>query len=97
MVQFLDPRGEIATAEEIYNLTQDIRADEGAGMTVGLLANGFPDSEKFLSKLGTVLESRLPKVKTKLWNKGNAGIAAGEKMLNEIKAHCQVAIAAYGH
>ena len=91
MVQFLDPRGEIATAEEIYNLTHDIRADDGDGVTVGLLANGFPDSEKFLTKLGIVLESRLPKLTTKLWNKGNAGISASEKMLGEIKASCQVA------
>ena len=75
----------------------DIRADQGAGFTVGLLANGFPDSELFLTKVGDALKARLPNVETKLWNKGNAGVPANDDMLAEIKSTCQVAIAAYGH
>ena len=97
MVQFLDPRGEIATAEEIYNLTHDIRADDGDGVTVGLLANGFPDSEVFIRKVGEAIQKRLPNITTKVWNKGNAGVPASEEMLREIAESCQVAIAAYGH
>ena len=97
MVEFLDPRARTATAIDVYDLGRDIRADDGSGVTVGLLANGFPDSEVFLTKIATALEARLPSIKTKLWNKGNAGVPASEEMLTEIKASCQVAIAAYGH
>ena len=97
MVEFLDPRGRVATAVEAYELTYDVRANEGAGVTVGLLANGFPDSELFLNKIAAVLKKRLPNIKTKLWNKGNAGVPASEEMLSDITADCQVAIAAYGH
>ena len=41
--------------------------------------------------------SVLPEAQVRHWNKGNAAIPAPEKMLNEIKENCQVAIAAYGH
>ena len=97
MVQFIDPRGRTATAIEVYDLAQDIRVNDGADVTVGLLANGFPDSELFLTKIASALETRLTNVKTKLWNKGNAGVPASDEMLAEIKSTCQVAIAAYGH
>lgn len=97
MVEFLDPRARTATAIEVYDLAQDIRANDGEGVTVGLLANGFPDSELFLTKIAGVLEARLPSIKIKLWNKGNAGVPASAEMLAEITSSCQVAIAAYGH
>ena len=97
MVKFVDPRGEVATPIEPYELGRDIRPDQGDGVTVALLANGFPDSENFLVKVGEVLIERLPKLKVKLWNKRNAGVAANDEMLAEIEATCQVAIAAYGH
>ena len=97
MVEFLDPRGRMATAVEAYELKYDVRANDGSGVTVGLLANGFPDSELFLTKIAAVLKARLPNVTTKLWNKGNAGVPASEEMLSEITASCQVAISAYGH
>ena len=97
MIKFHDPRGEIGTEIEVYELTQDIRANDGAGMTVGLLANGFPDSEVFLTKVESALQKLLPKITTKLWNKGNAAVPASEEMLAEITSSCQVAIAAYGH
>ena len=97
MFEFLDPSARTATEEDVYDLGHNIRANDGAGVTVGLLANGFPDSELFLTKIEAVLQQRLPNIKTKLWNKGNAGVPASEEMLAEIRESCQVAIAAYGH
>lgn len=97
MVKFHDPRARTATVVDAYDLGQDIRKDDGNGMTVGLLANGFPDSELFLTKIATALEARLPKITTRIWNKGNAGVPASDQMLTEITSSCQVAIAAYGH
>ncbi len=97
VIRFLNPRASTAVELEPYGLARDIRPDDGSGVTVGLLANGFPDSELFLKKVANALENHLPNVKTRLWNKGNAGVPASEAMLAEVTSSCQVAIAAYGH
>ena len=97
MITFHDPRGEVGTEVEPYTLGYDIAADAGAGVTVGLLANGFPDSENFLNAVGDALRKKLPQVTLKSWNKGNASIPAPADMLAEISGGCQVGIAAYGH
>ena len=97
MITFHDPRGEIGTAVEPYQLAHDLSVADGADTTVALLANGFPDSENFLTAIGAVLSERFPKLSIKSWNKGNASIPAPQTMLDEIQASCQVAIAAYGH
>ena len=96
MVKFVDPRGGVATELEPYELSRNIRED-GAGTTVALLANGFPDSENFIQKIGDALKARIPDLETIVWNKGNAGVEVGEEMFQEILSKCQVAIAAYGH
>ena len=96
-IRFHDPRGEVATPIEPYELAHDLTRDEGAGTSVALLANGFPDSEAFLDALGAVLKERFPRLTIRAWNKGNASIPAPQKMLDEIQSTCQVAIAAYGH
>ena len=97
MIKFHDPRGEVATQAEPYRLAYDMTDADGAGTTVALLANGFPDSVNFLDAVGAALKARLPRLGVKAWNKGNASIPAPQDMLDEIKASCQVAIAAYGH
>jgi len=61
------------------------------------LANGFPDSENFLKHIGAELEQLIQGVDVRLWNKGNASIAAPQEMLDEIKSQCHAVIAAYGH
>ncbi len=97
MITFHDPRGEVATPADPYTLAHDLTADAGTGTALALLANGFPDSENFLAELGHALKVRLPGLTIRAWNKGNASIPAPADMLDEIKASCQVAIAAYGH
>ena len=97
MIKFHDPRGEVGIEVEDYGLSYDVAANDGAGVTVGLLANGFPDSVNFLDAVGAALRKKLPNITVKSWNKGNASIPAPQDMLDEIKASCQVAIAAYGH
>ena len=97
MIEFHDPRGEVGIVNEPYALEHDLIADNGNGTTVALLANGFPDSEQFLDAIGEALKKRLPGLSLRSWNKGNASIAAPDDMLEDIRQHCQVAIAAYGH
>ena len=97
MIKFIDPRGKVATPIEPYELSKNIRASQGEGITVALLANGFPDSELFITKIGEAITERLPKITTKFWNKNNAGSPASEQMLDEITSSCSIAIAGYGH
>ena len=97
MIKFIDPRGKAATPIEPYELSQNVRENEGDRLSVALLANGFPDSELFFKKLGEAIERRLPKISTRLWNKGNAGSPASDEMLHEITSSSTIAIAGYGH
>ncbi|MBV33576.1 MAG: hypothetical protein CMK36_09105 [Porticoccaceae bacterium] len=97
MIKFLDPRGTVSRQLEPYHNLLDICQKEGSGVTIGLLANGFPDSELFVRKVGSAIQKRLPKIKAKIWNKGNPGITVPEEMLQAIVTDCQVVVAAYGH
>ncbi len=47
MIKFIAPRGKVATPIEPYELSKNVRENEGEGLSVALLANGFPDSELF--------------------------------------------------
>ena len=69
MIEFHDPRGETATPEEKYELSHHIAAD-GSGTTVGLLANGFPDSENFLREVAKAMQELEPSIKVFNYNKG---------------------------
>ena len=44
MIKFIDPRGRVATPIEPYKLSKIVRKNQGDGITIALLANGFPDS-----------------------------------------------------
>ena len=50
MIRFHNPTARTAVAPEPYELSCDIRPKDGADLTVGLLANGFPDSEVLSGK-----------------------------------------------
>ena len=66
-------------------------------ISVGFLANGFPDSENFLSELEAVMQTTEPGIKVFSYNKGNASVPANEELLSQIKGECQAVVAAYGH
>lgn len=95
MIEFHSPQGERATPTNPYTLSIDLPAHNTS--VVGLLANGFPDSENFLRQIGVELERLIDGVEVRIWNKGNASIAAPDTMLDEIQAQCDAVIAAYGH
>ncbi len=95
MVDYHDPRGEIATPQEPYRLSVDLESSNDA--RIAFLANGFPDSENFLMELATAMKEHLTSLTAEHFNKGNASIAAPEVMLGKIKAGCVAAVAAYGH
>ena len=95
MIEFHNPQGERAVPADPYTLGIDLAANPPS--VVGLLANGFPDSENFLRHVGTELERLIYGIEVRVWNKGNASIAAPDSMLDEIQAQCDAVIAAYGH
>lgn len=92
-IEFHDPRAQALAEAEPYTP----RADLSATQVVGLLANGFPDSEAFLQAMEGALAKRLPDASFKHYNKHNASVPASEEMVADIREHCTLAIAAYGH
>lgn len=92
-MSFLDPRGESAVEPTPYDLSARLEP----GVTVGLLANGFPDSVEFLDAVGEAITARRPGIELARWNKGDASAIANDAMLGEIEAECAAVVAAYGH
>jgi hypothetical protein len=94
MIEFHDPRAPTDVTVTPYALSIDLGRE--SDVTVGFLANGFPDSDVFLQALADALVARIP-VRTRHWNKGNASIPASPQILDEIGASCGAVVAAYGH
>ena len=94
MITFLDPRSEPGAAVEPYELQVDA---ESAPVTIGLLANGFPDSEEFLDQVEKALAVAVPTASFRRWNKHNASSVISDQMLDEVIGACQAVVAAYGH
>lgn len=92
-VTFVDPRAATETPVEPYDLAVDL----GGPITVGLLANGFPDSEAFLHQVEAALATALPEAGFRHWNKRNASAVASDDLLVEITSSCDAVVAAYGH
>ena len=95
MIEFLNPDAAVGVEQTPYSLS--VSVDGSAQTTIGLLANGFPDSVEFLNQVGEAVARRRPGINLKAYNKGNATIAAREKLLGEIGGDCVGVIAAYGH
>jgi len=94
MITFLDPRSEPGAPVEPYELSVDA---EAAPLTVGLVANGFPDSEEFLDQVEKALAVAVPHASFRRWNKHNASAVISDDMLDEVVSDCQAVVAAYGH
>lgn len=92
-MEFLDPRAEPGAPVEAYTLSADLTRPT----RLGLLANGFPDSEEFLSRLEKSLTERLPQATFVRFNKHNASSPVTDAMRDEAVAACDAVIAAYGH
>lgn len=92
-VEYYDPRAEQTTRPQPY----DLKANLSAPATVGLLANGFPDSESFLEQLESALAPQLPQVRFKHYNKGDVSIVVTDEMLSSITSDCAALVCAYGH
>ena len=95
MIEYHNPDSSVGIEEIPYELSLTVNSEATA--TIGLLANGFPDSVEFLNAVGDAIRALFPSVRLREYNKGNATIAAGEQLLQEITGECAGVIAAYGH
>jgi hypothetical protein len=95
MVRFVDPRAQPGAAIEPYELCWDIAA--GFPPSIGVLANGFPDSVPFADEVAAALGRRLPGTELRTWNKGNASAPASVALLDEVAGATAVCVALYGH
>ena len=92
-IAFVDPRADVATEPTAYEL----RLDTSNQVTIGLLANGFPDSVAFLDHVEAALADLLPNAGFRRYDKGDASSIASDQMLSTIAAECSAVVAAYGH
>lgn len=93
-VEFVDPRAEPGVAIEPYAL----RLDAGrADLTIGVVANGFPDSVAFLEELAPALRDTLPGARVVAFAKPNPSVVANDTLLDAMAAECDGVVAAYGH
>lgn len=92
-IEYHDPRAEPLTPPQPY----EPRADFSQAPVVALLANGFPDADVFLEAMEGALAKCLPGAEFRHYNKRNASIPASPALVDQIRAECTVALAAYGH
>ena len=92
-IEFHDPRAQPAIPATPYQLSAQLDTD----ITIGLLANGFPDSETFLDEIDRVLTQALPTVVIKRYNKHGASVPANDTLMDQIASQCDVFLSAYGH
>ena len=95
MVRFLDPRAQPGAAVEPYELCWDVSV--GPPPSIGVLANGFPDSVPFADEVAAALGRRVPNAALHTWNKGNASAPASAALLDEVAGTTAVCVALYGH
>lgn len=93
MITYLDPAGEVASAPVTY----DLRLDVGAGpITLGLIANAFPDASTFMDCLEESVLRELPGTNIRRFQKVSVDPIDPE-LFAEMVACCDAAIAAWGH
>ncbi|MDE0872297.1 MAG: hypothetical protein OSA88_00295 [Acidimicrobiales bacterium] len=91
--EFHDPRADAQAVAEPYELEVDL----GKPLTIGLVANGFPDSVRFLDHVEKSLGQVVPTASFVRYDKGDASSVVSGRMLEDIQAECQAVVAAYGH
>lgn len=95
MIKYHNPEGEVGVEATPYELTAVIQGANS--VSVGFLANGFPDSENFLDALNEAMQALEPGIEVYSYNKGNASIPANDEILGDIEENCHAVVAAYGH
>lgn len=94
-ITYLDPTSAPGVAVEPYGVAS---LPTGRPATIGLLANGFPDSIAFLDHVERALLAVAP-VGTVIrrYAKPNASAVVSDQVLARMTDECEAVVASYGH
>jgi hypothetical protein len=92
-VTYLDPAAEESIPAQPYELFLDLAQRP---LTLGLIANSFPDAASFMDEVEAVLSRDLPGVTFKRYQKPTVDPVTPE-MLGAITGECDGVLAAWGH
>lgn len=92
-VTYVDPAAEESTPVEAYELFLDTKRRP---LTIGLLANAFPDATHFTDCIEAALAPHLPGATFKRYQKASVD-PVQPAMLDEIVAGCDGVISVWGH
>ncbi|MCA9830902.1 MAG: hypothetical protein R3B97_00715 [Dehalococcoidia bacterium] len=92
-ITYLDPAAEESTPAEPYELFLDM---DRRPLTIGLIANAFPDAANFTACLEMALTSALPGVTFLRYQKTSVDPVQPE-MLGAITSQCDGVISIWGH
>ncbi len=92
-VTYLDPTPEIGTPAEPYELFLNL---DSRPLTLGLLANAFPDAANFMDAVERQVRALIPDATIKRYQKPSVE-PMSEEMLAEIARDCDGLLAAWGH
>lgn len=94
-VTYLNPTSAPGLPIEPY-LVAPLDRDRPA--TIGLLANGFPDSVAFLDHVERALLAIAPSgTVVKRWAKPNASAIVSDQVLSTMTDECHAVVTSYGH
>lgn len=91
-VAYLDPTAEEPIPAEAYELF--VKTD--GPLTIGLVANSFPDGTRFMDKLELALNEVRPNATIRRYQKPSV-LPVTDEQLAAITSECDAAIAAWGH
>ena len=92
-IAYLEPTAEKAAPPEHYTLRLNTAKQP---LTLGLIANSFPDATNFMDCMERALAELLPGATLKRYQKPTVE-PVNDKTLNRIRTECDGVIAAWGH
>jgi hypothetical protein len=96
MLEFLDPHAEPGAEAHTYALGVGDALDTGP-VRIGLLANGFADSETFVAEVGRAIGRRLPHAEFTHAAKPNPSLLVSDELFEKLRTGCDAVVGAYGH
>ena len=96
MIEFLDPHAPSERLAQNYELGLGPMLDDGAPR-IGLLANGFADSEMFLDQIRIALAPRVPRATFVRARKPSPTVVVSDETFTDLVERCDAVISAYGH
>jgi hypothetical protein len=96
VIEFLDPHSPPEQAARHYGLGLGSMLD-GGSPRLGLLANGFADSEAFLDEVQVALATRVPRATFVRARKPSPTVVVSDETFADLVARCDAVISAYGH